>query len=96
MEDLISRSALLKKAVDVLEYDEGGWDYEFKAVPVGEVVKAPAVDAVEVVRCKDCEKWKKKEETWLCWNFGYCSECMMDCHGDHFCSYGERRSNNAD
>ena len=46
--DLISRSALLKKAVDVLEYDEGGWDYEFKAVPVGEVLKAPAVDAVPV------------------------------------------------
>ena len=53
--------------------------------------KAPTIDAVPVVRCKDCEKWKQKDETWLCKNFGYCSECMMDCPADHFCSYGERR-----
>lgn len=57
--DLISRSALLKKAVTVTEYDEGGWGFEFKAVPETDVLQAPAVDAVEVIHCKDCFYWMK-------------------------------------
>lgn len=52
---------------------------------------APTVDAVPVVRCRECSKWQKKDETWLCKGFGYCTECMMDCPADHYCSYGERR-----
>lgn len=86
--DLISRSALLAEIKRIGGQPFSDWD-TMGVLALAE--RIPAVDAVEVVRCKDCEKWKKKEETWLCWNFGYCSECMMDCHGDHFCSYGERR-----
>lgn len=52
---------------------------------------APEIDAVPVVRCRECSKWKKKDVTWLCKGFGYCTECMMDCPADHYCSYGERR-----
>lgn len=52
---------------------------------------APTVDAVEVVRCQDCEHWK---EPWL---EGVTSgKCMlgktMITEPDHFCSYGERRT----
>jgi hypothetical protein len=50
MGDLISRSALVEKATNVTKYDEGGWDMDLKAVPIEDVLKAPAVDAVEVVR----------------------------------------------
>lgn len=47
---------------------------------------APTVDAVEVVRCKDCKKWEYDE------NFsGWCVEWRRRTLGDHFCSYGERR-----
>lgn len=42
--DLISRSALLEKAITVTKYDEGGWGFDFKAVPGADVLKAPAVD----------------------------------------------------
>jgi hypothetical protein len=49
--------------------------------------KAPTVDAVEVVRCKDCKHYKPDEY-----------ECGCDFAGglpyvkaDDFCSYGERR-----
>ena len=46
----------------------------------------PTVDAVEVVRCKDCKKWEYDE------NFsGWCVEWRRRTLGDHFCSYGERR-----
>jgi hypothetical protein len=53
-----------------------------------EIVDAPTVDAVEVVRCKDCKKWEYDE------NFsGWCVEWRRRTLGDHFCSYGERRTN---
>ena len=48
--------------------------------------EAPTVDAVPVVRCKDCKKWEYDE------NFsGWCTEWRRRTLGDHFCSYGERR-----
>ena len=45
---------------------------------------APTVDAVEVVRCKDCEYWE-------------CNDCKNDNHGycpiseNDYCSRGERK-----
>ena len=55
--------------------------------------KAPTVDAVEVVRCKDCK------HRVVGWNNG-AYHCGNPCYGmasgvelkdDDFCSYGERR-----
>ena len=52
---------------------------------------APTVDAVEVVRCKDC-KWFKKGTPFR-------HECNNICAGmfyvrqEDFCSYGERKDN---
>lgn len=61
------------------------------------VDKAPTVDAVPVVRCRNCKKSGLTE-------FGkrYCSEPMGAFYGcipvqdDFFCSGGERRESNAD
>lgn len=49
--------------------------------------KAPAVDAVAVVRCKDCMYWNDGSSLCTC-NFDIMS-------GENFCSFGERRSDNA-
>jgi hypothetical protein len=53
------------------------------------VDRQPTVDAVEVVRCKDCNFWRRDGET----NKGECDG--MEVYGlmdaDFFCSYGERR-----
>lgn len=43
----------------------------------------PAVDAVEVVRCKDCKFFS------FCYNYD-----ERKIHRDDFCSYGERRCDN--
>ena len=56
-----------------------------------EIVKAPTVDAVPVVRCKDC-KWSEDYRGVMlcnspCGVFGKVKE-------DSFCSYGERRTDN--
>ena len=57
--------------------------------------ECPTVDAVEVVRCKDCKHWQPIHE-----HIPH-MECQIFCgayeHGyptnaDDFCSYGERRT----
>lgn len=60
------------------------------------VLNLPAVDAVEVVRCKECASF---EET--CPGHGYCyywdyeqGMSPNQVESDDFCSYGERRSDN--
>lgn len=82
--DLISRSALL-----------GVIDAAFFATdPTGEeqlgflkcrrfVREAPTIDAVEVVRCKDCVHYHP------C-NLIECSKLTLDVEADFFCAYGER------
>lgn len=69
------------------------------------VKDAPAVDAVEVVRCKDCKYWgdedgiSKKDGI----RFAWCNMHNHCMHGeyigwcpkeDDFCSFGERREEN--
>lgn len=44
------------------------------------VNQAPTVDAVEVVRCRDCKHW----------NYGDCYRLELSMPDD-FCSYGERK-----
>lgn len=63
-----------------------------------DVMDAPTVDAVEVVRCKDCKYWMnswvdpdgKREH-------GYCNvedvdDVIVGRWGGDFCSYGERKT----
>lgn len=90
-DDLIRRSAL------IAEYDR-----VHVGAPGGArklMQDAPAVDAVEVVRCKDCKYAREQtisESMYLCEDVLICEnpEVYEDCWGVvwycHFCSYGER------
>ena len=49
----------------------------------------PTVDAVEVVRCKVCNKSKHSHLFGSGWRF--CMNNSQHHKDDHFCSYGERR-----
>lgn len=58
----------------------------------GMIINAPTVDAVPVVRCKDCAyaqraKINKK-------GYRICPASHMEITDDDFCSYGERRDVN--
>lgn len=48
-----------------------------------DIAEAPTVDAVEVVRCKDCKHkdGMPGQPNIVCWQM----------HDDDFCSYGERK-----
>ena len=81
----------------VLSYDDE-W-----CLKVSDIENAPTVDAVEVVRCKDClhsrELNKYEKQLYLSECVG-CTRHSVSYHdaimmGDDFCSYGERRCDNA-
>lgn len=52
---------------------------------------APTVDAVEVVRCRECKWWWKEWETCTNNNLVDGHNCATTFKADSFCSYGERR-----
>ena len=71
---LIDADALIKET-----NEEGAYGY----VDAKQIADAPTVDAVEVIRCKDCKYYDGK---WLCKICGVPSRKPYD-----FCSYGERK-----
>lgn len=82
MDDLIHRDGLKQ------QLHERGF---YPAIVKGVLESAPTVDAVEVVRCKDCigqSTWFKDAETGceICGMRGMYPKGEFD-----FCSYGDRR-----
>jgi len=69
----------------------------------GMLKKAPTIDAVPVVRCKDCKSYKKSgeyedengeiKEYWYC-EFHSLPKNLVQMQSDDFCSYGERKESN--
>ena len=80
---LIDANALIEEA-----NAEGAQCY----VDAFQIANAPTVDAVEVVRCRDCKHWHK--ETLFCdyMPYGEAQE-RVNWYADDFCSYGERKDN---
>ena len=74
------------------------WNKEYRHQYANDMFKIaianfPTVDAVEVVRCKDCKKWD--QETWFCdehSTFGHHGLEWDMFDPNDFCSYGERRT----
>ena len=91
MNDLISRKAL------IAEYDRVHVGAPGGARKLME--DAPAVDAVEVVRCKDCKHFYEingKDSGMPC-GYGQCLRPLimpMFVKADDFCSYSERMATN--
>ena len=96
MSDLISRSALLEKVQFRLPIDNHNAEVISGCVDITRrlIENAPAVDAVEVVRCRDC-KFRKSTfngEDYFCtvWDADDSETAYVT--DDDFCSYGERRA----
>lgn len=85
MADLIGRTTAIKllRGEAVAKYPNSFCLGLFAAAD--EVNKLPAVDAVEVVRCKDCRRYSRDEM----FGGGYCDGVKKKLND--FCSYGERR-----
>lgn len=61
-------------------YSYGGARY----IPLAALKRAPTVEAVEVVRCRDCKHW----------DYGDCWRLELS-QPDDFCSYSERKDGQA-
>ena len=79
MARLIDADALKTKAIRCETFKLYDAPVFLKAVGTKEIDKAPTVDAVPVVRCKDCKYFKTR----LCEN--------EDNYDDWFCADGERK-----
>lgn len=83
------------------EINEQGTNYHSKDDVIAAIAKQPAVNAVEVVRCGNCQHSKPpavltqkygEPGTLTCYNWH--SPCnKRNVNKDDFCSYGERKSN---
>ena len=76
---LIDADALKTKAIRCETFKLYDAPIFLKAVGTKEIDKAPTIDAVPVVRCKDCKYFKTR----LCEN--------ENNHDDWFCADGERK-----
>lgn len=79
MKRLIDADALSEKLCETTIFIKDGEVFQRM------INDAPTVDAVEVVRCKDCKHWGE--------SFKGCKRnpCVEAWHRHDFCSYGERR-----
>jgi hypothetical protein len=106
--DLISRSGLsenlaaLTMTITGLRAGKGvlrEFMTEYRESVLRIVDEVPAVDAVEVVRCKDCKHFLSDlgvtycdyHTAHACDDDGYC-DGACGVYEDDFCSYGEKRS----
>ena len=55
-----------------------------------DIKNMPAADVTPVVRCKDCDAWKRNVGIVDSPN-GHCFEHEIDTNGQDFCSYGEKK-----
>ena len=75
----------------VIRLDRAGEKKE-KIVYAEQIENAPTIDAVVIVRCKDCKHFRRfveKEYEWL--SDGYCFFKNSSMHDEDFCFNGERR-----
>lgn len=88
---LIDADALKTKAETIQTIDCWHMRTEEQAVLVEHIDNAPTIDAVPVVRCKDCKHceyaWNRipTEQAWVCYKLG------IDVEQDWFCADGERK-----
>lgn len=92
MDDLISRAALLEEFQSLCGPQTGdGWD---NMGVRNLIVRQKTVDAVEVVRCKDCVYYNTNG---CSIGFGWCEDAVVNTgvYDDFYCANGERMENDA-
>ena len=92
---LIDANALKERAIRMVTVNSLGNKQHcyFKAVGTGEIDKAPTVDAVEVVRCRDC-KHRGTDDCIFHIKGEPADEELLRKLDNDFCSYGERKDGN--
>jgi hypothetical protein len=87
---LIDANEVIKETESILNFrrQHNMPTAEYEAL-LGYLKNRPTVDAVEVVRCKDCKHYGNYGRVWDCKKYG----AMSLPEENDFCSYGERKDN---
>lgn len=85
MSDLISRSALLD---EIKDYQ---MDVVAKATAMYVIRNQPTVDAIPVVRCKDCFHWGNEKMSAETEKVKLCDYYYWPMYSEKYCANGERR-----
>lgn len=86
---LISANALLEAGRNTSEFQQHLADeYDLECLIVG----MPAVDAVEVVRCRDCVHFSKRLAIGTCKRIP--DKPIIPMRWDNYCMFGKRREGN--
>ena len=95
---LIDADALIETSdVFIVHTKEYG---SIEVISVDAVGDAPTIDAVPVVRCRECKHHRDKneqeqqylvEDILICTSPDATDDCWNAVWPDHFCSYGERK-----
>ena len=93
MNDIISRNIAIKAIVDLPNCYNGFSDTFDKACIIGVLEELAPIDAVQVVRCKDCKFWMKNpyRESSV---FGLCfkhKDIAIATDETDWCSWAERK-----
>lgn len=88
MAEYIDRKAL-DKAMTIAAANGKDKDRRTWAKAICVLHDMPIVDAVPVVRCKDCE-YSYDEISYLCCSHGVCVDCEVP--PSFYCAYGKRRA----
>lgn len=84
--DLISRQA----AIEAIKRYESAYSYDLNnglILAMNSVADVPTIDAVPVVRCKDCKHWGMHKRL----NVPWCFAMHIDKSANGYCDSGERR-----
>ena len=83
----------LRKLLDKNQRFKDTYSYKAFEIVLQRLQDEPVVDAVEVVRCKDCKHYKpqKVSAKWDGKTNFCCRVVTVKVPPDGFCSYGERR-----
>ena len=91
MSDLIDREKL-NNSIMILARDARAMEKSITLVQISDLIQdAPAVDAVEVVRCKDCTNYNNH---YCKKGFGWCDEAGMErmVNDNFYCGNAKRRT----
>lgn len=84
------RLIFLDEAINAT-HEEVFWTESEAAAVRSFLAKRPTVDAVEVIRCKDCKKWFRHTEVDR--ERGECRRYQTTKHETGYCDRGERKDN---
>ena len=92
MSDLISREAAIDALAEMYcKSDEDGYVWIIRGDACLRIDALPSVDAVEVVRCKDCRWWERDYQPRYHSDERPCNRVGMGTPPDWFCADNERR-----